>query len=125
MVEKIRSSMVSSVKEYFRSLSGWNRDVCEDPHKLILECAPDLETGIKWSRPVYQQNEMVCYLQAHSHHVRFGFWRGAELDDPEGFLEGSGKSMRHVKIGRDQESPARALQKVLLEAIDLDREDGS
>jgi hypothetical protein len=38
------------------------------------------------------------YVDAFTAHVNVGFFRGARLPDPAGLLEGSGKSMRHVKI---------------------------
>jgi hypothetical protein len=31
-------------------------------------------------------------------HVNVGFFRGAELSDPNGLLQGTGKFMRHVKL---------------------------
>jgi hypothetical protein len=44
-----------------------------------------------------------AYVNAFKAHVNVGFFRGAELADPEGLLEGTGKFMRHVKVcpGRD------------------------
>jgi hypothetical protein len=49
-----------------------------------------------------------AYVNAFTAHVNVGFFRGAELADPKGLLEGSGKVMRHVKIspGRDVDSAA-------------------
>ena len=38
------------------------------------------------------------YVNAFTAHVNVGFFRGAELDDPSGLLEGTGELMRHVKI---------------------------
>lgn len=38
------------------------------------------------------------YILPHKSWVNLGFFRGAQLDDPAGLLEGSGKNMRHVKI---------------------------
>ncbi len=32
------------------------------------------------------------------HMVDLGFYRGIELKDPKGLLEGSGKGMRHIKV---------------------------
>ena len=44
---------------------------------------------------------------------------GAELEDPDGLLEGTGKSMRHVKISLDDTPlPPGALQ-LLTQAADL------
>ena len=38
------------------------------------------------------------YVNAFTAHVNVGFFRGAELADPHGLLEGDGKFMRHIKI---------------------------
>jgi hypothetical protein len=45
-------------------------------------------------------------------HVNVGFFHGAALADPAGLLEGTGMSMRHVKI-----KPGRALDQPSLEAL--------
>lgn len=39
------------------------------------------------------------YVNAFTSHVNVGFFRGADLPDPHGLLEGTGKLMRHVKLG--------------------------
>ena len=38
------------------------------------------------------------YVNAFTSHVNVGFFRGADLPDPHGLLEGTGKFMRHVKL---------------------------
>jgi hypothetical protein len=38
------------------------------------------------------------YVNVFTAHVNVGFFRGADLDDPSGLLEGGGKRMRHVKL---------------------------
>ena len=38
------------------------------------------------------------YVNAYTSHVNVGFFRGAELPDPGGLLEGTGRFMRHVKV---------------------------
>ncbi|MBY0274914.1 DUF1801 domain-containing protein [Candidatus Binatia bacterium] len=38
------------------------------------------------------------YVNAFTAHVNVGFFRGADLPDPHGMLEGTGKFMRHVKL---------------------------
>lgn len=39
-----------------------------------------------------------AYVDAFTSHVNVGFFQGAELLDPSGLLEGTGKFMRHVKL---------------------------
>lgn len=42
-----------------------------------------------------------------------GFFRGAELADPKGLLEGTGKFMRHVKLRPGRDVDAVALTKLI------------
>lgn len=53
------------------------------------------------------------YVNAFRAHVNVGFFRGAEIADPRGLLEGSGKFMRHVKLGPGREADAAALRKLI------------
>jgi hypothetical protein len=50
-----------------------------------------------------------AYVNAFKAHVNVGFFRGAEIADPDGLLEGTGKFMRHVKLSPDRHVDARAL----------------
>ena len=54
-----------------------------------------------------------AYVNAFSAHVNVGFFRGAELADPAGLLEGSGKYMRHVKLRPDADVDARSLMALI------------
>ena len=38
------------------------------------------------------------YVNAFTAHVNVGFFHGAALPDPAGLLQGTGKTMRHVKV---------------------------
>jgi hypothetical protein len=42
--------------------------------------------------------DCVCMISVHRKHANLRFTDGAELDDPSGVLEGTGKRMRHIKI---------------------------
>jgi hypothetical protein len=50
-----------------------------------------------------------AYVNAFSAHVDVGFFCGAELADPAGLLEGTGKYMRHVKLRPTRDIDATAL----------------
>jgi hypothetical protein len=54
-----------------------------------------------------------AYVNAFTAHVNVGFFRGAELADPARLLEGTGKHMRHVKLGPGREVDAAALMKLI------------
>jgi hypothetical protein len=38
------------------------------------------------------------YVLPHTSWVNLGFFKGAELTDPAGLLEGTGAQLRHVKV---------------------------
>jgi len=54
-----------------------------------------------------------AYVNAFTAHVNVGFFRGAELPDPDQMLEGTGKFMRHVKLSPDRHVEATALQNLI------------
>jgi hypothetical protein len=56
------------------------------------------------------------YVDAFRAHVNVGFFFGAELDDPAGLLEGTGKRMRHVKLRCGHHVNARALNELITAA---------
>jgi hypothetical protein len=57
-----------------------------------------------------------AYVNAFRAHVNVGFFRGAEIADPARLLEGSGKFMRHVKLGPGRDVDAEVLQKLVTAA---------
>ena len=58
------------------------------------------------------------YVNVFSAHVNVGFFRGAELPDPAGLLEGTGRFMRHVKLRPGREVDTRALRDLIANAYE-------
>ena len=56
--------------------------------------------GMRYGAPVFfnQKGLAVIYLFGARDHANFGFLKSPALQVPEGFLEGSGKPSKHVKI---------------------------
>jgi hypothetical protein len=65
-----------------------------------------------------------AYVNAFTAHVNVGFFLGAELADPEGLLEGTGRFMRHVKLRPGVEVDAAALRTLIGTAYRSMREQG-
>lgn len=55
----------------------------------------------------------ICAIAPHSGHVNLQFFRGAELDDPDGLLEGSGKKARHIKLREASEAETPEVARLL------------
>jgi Domain of unknown function (DU1801) len=45
-----------------------------------------------------KMKDQVVYIAVYTKHINIGFHRGAEMEDPQKVLEGSGKQMRHISI---------------------------
>jgi len=54
-----------------------------------------------------------AYVNAFTAHVNVGFFRGAALADPGHLLVGTGKFMRHVKLGPGRDVDASALASLI------------
>lgn len=63
----------------------------------------------------------VPAIAPHSEHVNLQFFRGTELDDPEGTLEGTGKKARHVKLREPTEVQSAGIGDLIRQAADLAR----
>jgi hypothetical protein len=63
-----------------------------------------------------------AYVNAFKAHVNVGFFRGAELADPQHLLEGTGRVMRHVKLRPGEDVDADALSALIRSAyVDIKR----
>ncbi|MGE0040426.1 MAG: DUF1801 domain-containing protein [Vicinamibacterales bacterium] len=80
---------------------------------VMRGCGDDVREVLHDGHPTACVGEAAFgYVNAFSGHVNVGFFRGAELADPAGLLEGAGKRMRHVKVG-----PARDVEPAALAAL--------
>jgi hypothetical protein len=87
-----------TVDSYIEGLEGWQRETAAKVREIVNHAAPTATEAVKWSQPVFESNGPFAYIKEHSKTVNFGFWRGVDIDDPQGVLEGSGEKMRHVKL---------------------------
>ena len=75
----------------------------------MRECGEDVRELMHDGCPVACVGDIpFAYVNVFKAHVNVGFFLGAELDDPAGLLEGTGRRMRHVKVkpGVDLNVPA-------------------
>jgi hypothetical protein len=79
------------------------RDRGDDVRELLHDGHPTACVG----------DAAFAYVNAFKAHVNVGFFRGSEIADPEGLLEGIGKFMRHVKLRPEGDLDATALMKLI------------
>jgi hypothetical protein len=79
------------------------RDCGDDVRELLHDGHPTACVG----------DAAFAYVNAFRAHVNVGFFRGAELPDPDRLLEGTGRFMRHVKLRPEGDLDPRALMKLI------------
>ncbi len=90
------SSELGSIAQYWFEVM---RDCGDDVRELLHDGHPTACVA----------DAAFAYVNAFKAHVNVGFFRGAELPDPNGLLEGTGRFMRHVKLRPEDDVDTTAL----------------
>ncbi|MDA0833622.1 MAG: DUF1801 domain-containing protein [Planctomycetota bacterium] len=81
---------------------------------VIRDCGSDVREILHDGHPTAcVADAAFAYVNAFKAHVNVGFFRGADLPDPAGLLEGTGKFMRHVKLRPDVDIDSAALRRLI------------
>lgn len=82
--------------------------------EIMRACGDDVRELLHDGHPtVCIDDAAFAYVNAFRAHVNVGFFRGAEIADPAGLLEGTGKFTRHVKLRAGQHVDEDALTKLI------------
>lgn len=111
----------NSIEEILAKCSPQVRPLAEALRKLVQSAAPEAEErGIKgWNVISYGREGMVCGIQPQWNWVNLIFYRGVELPDPEGVLDGAGKGIRAVKVKKPDDIRGDTLTPLVKEAFRL------
>src|SRR5580692_11092509 len=93
---------------------------------VVLEEAPDaIESIFKgyavtigFSFTGKPLKDGFCHVVTYLDHVNLGFNRGALLPNPNGVLQGTGKLIRHITIGQENELDRPFVRRYLQAAIE-------
>jgi hypothetical protein len=113
-----------TVDEYIAGLVPWQAEIVSRIREIIMNGAPDVKEKYKWGQPVYEKFGPLAYMKAFKHVVNFGFWRGADIVDPTGLLEGDGDKMRHMQLKSIDQVNADIFSDFIRQAVKLNLEKG-
>lgn len=123
-VARVSELRGSSLDAYIRGkCSGWQADAVRAVAGLVSKVAPGAVQTIKWAQPVFELGGPFAFVRPAAKHVTFGFWRGAEMKDPTGVLEGDGSRMKHIKL-KSAELDEKLLGGFIREAVALNTAKG-
>lgn len=75
------------------------RGYLEALRALVKKAAPEARESMKWGMPYYEMKRGFCALYTSTTYAALNVMAPPEmLEDPDGRLEGKGKTMRHIKV---------------------------
>ncbi len=113
------------VDPYIAAGGDWRTDVLVRLRQIVREEAPSASVSMRWSQPVWNSNGPAIYLRAFRSKVNVGFWRGAEMHDPERLLAGNGRRMKHLALRAGDQFPEAVIRDFVRQAVLLNRLHGS
>lgn len=103
-----------AIRAWMNEHSGELGEIARHWFDVIRDCGDDVRELLHDGHPTACVDDAAfAYVNVFTAHVNVGFFRGAEIPDPEGLLEGRGKFMRHVKLRPDGDVDASALASLI------------
>jgi hypothetical protein len=103
-----------AIEVWLRDHSGVLGAIARHWFGVMRDCGDDVRELLHDGHPTACVGDAAFgYVNAFTAHVNVGFFRGAEIADPERLLEGTGKFMRHVKLRPESDVDATALIKLI------------
>ena len=89
--------MNQQVTEYINGAAE-RKEILQTIRQLIHDTVPTVTEEFKWGKPVFRAGKDFAYFNISKAYVTLGFFDYKNLNDPDNLLEGTGKSMRHIKL---------------------------
>ncbi len=94
-----RADLGAPADAFFAQQPPERREHLEALRALVKNAAPGARESMKWGMPCYELKGGFCALYTSNTYAALNIMAPPEkLDDPEGKLEGTGKTMRHLKV---------------------------
>jgi putative endonuclease len=84
------------VQQYIEKQKSPQKEICLKLREIILRMFPDTKEEMKWGVPAFSGGKF--YIGAMKNQVNLGFSINGLTEKQLANLEGSGKTMRHIKV---------------------------
>ncbi|HUF38447.1 MAG TPA: DUF1801 domain-containing protein [Anaerolineales bacterium] len=117
-----KNSASTTITGYIAGFEDWRGDVLNRLRKQIGKADPSLKEEFKWGVPVWSARANVLAISGFKNHVKINFFKGAELEDPDGLFNAGldAKTMRSIDLREGDEIDEKALDRLVRAAAALD-----
>ena len=116
--EQLSKAKIGTFQDLFGTYSPDVQAIAHRLREMIFEILPEAKETVYlgWRIALYKEITEICGIQPASDRCNFYLTKGAFLRDPHGLLEGTGKSIRHVKVRSVVGLPIDDLQELIRQA---------
>ena len=107
--------MEKDVNEYIVKQKSPQKEILQEVRKIFHKTLPSCEEKMRWGVPTFAAGKF--YIAAMENRVHVGFAINGLKKDEMSLFEGSGKTMRHIKIPALQDIDEKKLVN-LIEMVD-------
>lgn len=115
------TSMKSPHDAYIAKAPEFAQPILTKIQKAMRKACPEVIESMKWSSPIFEHHGILGSMGGFKAHVNMSFWRGVEMEDPEGLFEPTdNKSMVILRFEQASDVPnQRILTRYIKEAMKL------
>nr|MDO8082965.1 DUF1801 domain-containing protein [Candidatus Freyarchaeota archaeon] len=101
----------NKVDSYLEKQKSPQKEICQKLREIIFKTIPNVKEEMKWGVPTYADGKY--YIIALKDHVNLGFSLKGLSREEQKLLEGSGKTMKHIKIRSLKEIEEKRIAELL------------
>jgi len=117
-VKKIPSTVRPTVNAARRAV----KTAAPKAKEIAYQSKPPRSKSAMWKLARYSiGGDYVAGIGTFSTYAALFFYRGRELDDPSGILEGSGKDSRFIRLRTPADATRPAVKRIVRRAFTLER----
>ncbi len=116
---------VQDLLKDIRLVSEQNNEIVEAVRALVKNTFETTSEELKYGGILFNSGIQFGGVFAYKTHVTVEFGNGAKIIDPFGFLEGTGKGRRHVKLMSMSQIKDKKLAQYLSLALQATQQDDS
>ena len=103
--------MKKEVKEYIEKQKSPQKEISKKVRSIILKTLPNCKEEAKWGVVAFAEGKF--YIAALKNKVHVGFAIKGLSKEEISLFEGSGKTMRHIKINSPKDIDEKKLKKLI------------
>ena len=100
---------IQALLDDIRLLGEEQYSLVDSVRTLVKKTIPSVSEEVKYGGILFSSGIQFCGVFAYKQHVSVEFGNGAKISDTLGYLEGSGKGRRHIKLHSAKDIKAKNL----------------